>query len=242
MRRRRCLAALGLSIVAGSALAAGLQLQPVALALAPGESSATVWLDNRGTTPLRVQARVFAWRQSDGDDELQPTREVALSPATMLIPPGARQRLRVVVLEPPAGSAAESQTESPTERSYRLIIDELDPQQALAARFSLPLFVNANAHADAGELLRLGLTALDPASTRLRIDNPGRHHAKLVDLAYRRPDGSLQMLAPSLAGYVLAGRYKHWTLDEPMAHFEPGSFELMVNGKTLRLRPQQHDP
>ena len=205
--------------------AAGLQLQPVAVTLAPGDTSATVWVTNPHADPISVSVGVFAWRQPGGEEELGTTRELAVSPVRADIPAGARQRLRVVLLLPPVDGR---------EHSYRLILDE-QPATAgpVLARYSLPVFV----HVDEGAPVQLAasVTAIDDGSTQLRIDNPGRRHARIVDLAYRTPDGTHRSLAPDLAGYVLPGSHKHWILPGPVEQFRTGHFEATVNGRVVNL-------
>ena len=58
--------------------AASLRVAPTALDLTSPTSAATLVLRNEGERPVHVQVRPFAWRQVDGADELQPTRELAL--------------------------------------------------------------------------------------------------------------------------------------------------------------------
>jgi len=213
--------------------AGGLRLQPVVVTLAPGETSAVVSIDNDGMAPLEVRARVFDWTQREGEDELSPTREVGISPARARIPPGRHQRLRMLVITPPPDDR---------ERSYRIILDEAgDDASAAPTRYSLPLFVNADGRAPVRLTARL--VPLGPTATRLRIDNPDRHHAKLVDLSFRPADGgAVRSLAPDLAGYVLPGRHKHWTLPAPIEQFREGRFEAIVNGRPVVLAPDLRDP
>lgn len=225
MDRRRALAGACALAVCPALRAAGVRLQPVALSLAPGETSGTVWIDNPGPQRLDIRAGMFAWSQVAGDERLEPTGEMAVSPARADVPAGGRQRLRVVLLKPPGDDR---------ERSYRLIVDERqEASEVVAARYSLPVFVQADEGAPVQ--LAASVAELDGATTRLRIDNPSRRHARLVDLGYRAPDGTLRLLAPDLAGYVLPGGHKHWTLPGPVAQFRSGAFEATVNGRPTRL-------
>lgn len=223
--RRSLCAGIALALGCGLLQAAELNLQPVSITLLPGETSASVWITNTGASELALVSSPFAWQQHDGDEQLSPTPEVAVSPIAVHVPPGGRQRLRVVL---------RSAVPSGQERSYRIIIDELVQADHVArARYSLPMFVNVDQ--DAPLHLKAHLSSLGPSGTQLRIDNLGARHAKLVGLAYRPPDGEPRVLAADLAGYVLPGSYKHWSLPGAISAYREGSFEATVDGQPMRI-------
>lgn len=225
MNRRGWLLGACASVVSPALQAGGVQLQPVTVSLRAGDTHASVWVRNPGDEPLSIRMRSFAWTQPGGEDDLQDTTELAVSPARATLPAGARQRLRVVLLSVPADAQ---------ERSYRLIVDELKgAPEAVAARYSLPVFANV----DEGAPVQLlaSVAALDGTRTRLRIENPGRRHARLVDLAWRPAEGEVRVLAADLAGYVLPGSHKLWTLAGPVDAFRAGRFEASVDGRVVSL-------
>jgi len=202
-----------------------LQLQPTSVTLQPGEQEATVWIDNAGPAALDARARVFHWQQVDGEERLAPTPQVAVSPPIISVPPGGRQRLRIVPQSIPRDGR---------EHGYRLIVDQLPGAPGSpAVRYSLPLF--APATTTGRPQLTARLEPMDGRRARLRIDNHGRRHARLVELSHLDADGRRQVLVPDLAGYVLAGRYKYWTLPGPAGRFDRGRFEALVDGKPVPL-------
>ena len=212
---------LALAAAAHGVSAQGLSVEPVTLAIAPGERSGSVWLFNDGTRPVRVVASVFAWRQQDGEEVLAPATDIGISPPAVDVPPGVRQRLRAVRL----GAA-----EAAVERSYRLIVDEHPAgDDEAVVRYSLPLFVESAGAA--GAALLVCVVSGQSQQTWLRIRNPGGRHAKLVDLRYLPPQGPARPLISDLAGYVLPGSYKHWRLDGAPQDFAQGRFAAQVNGE-----------
>lgn len=212
-----------------------LRLEPVSLALQPGEDATTLWLSNTGRQPLQAQVRLFSWTQDDGGEVLAPTRALAVSPPLLEVPPMGRQRVRVVRL---AADAA------PVETAYRLVVDELPPASPGAAagdgsllRYSIPVFVQP-ASAGTGPQLSARIAEDAGGHRLLRLENSGGRHARIADLAYVGTGGRRHPLAPNLAGYVLAGRYKHWPLPGDAGRPPYGRFEADVNGEPVVLVPE----
>jgi fimbrial chaperone protein len=201
--------------------ATGLRTTPSRLSLDPGERQANLTLDNTGSGTLRARARIYRWTQEDGEDRLLPTSAAAVSPPLMEIAPGQRQTLRVVVLQ---------RDRPPDEASYRVVLDQLPdpdtrgPQTVL--RYSAPVFV-AGSSAAGSNGLSASLQRRGQDWT-LRIDNHGTRHARLADLAYRSAGGGRTLLAPSLAGYVLPGRYRTWPLPRQPGDYADGRFLARV--------------
>ena len=211
------LIALALAVAALPALAAKLVLSPTTLEftaadLAAAKRAQALYLTNTGSVAVRVQVRARHWEQDDGRDELEDTRDLAVSPAVIAIPAGERQLVRVLVSE-------SARLEPGSEQAYRLLIDELPEDQTVAPdhkglkfrlSYSLPVFVNTPADP---------ATQLDVrwSNGRLRVDNEGQSRVRLSDLVWRNPDGSRVSLVPGLLGYVLAGDEMEWALPSPGA-------------------------
>jgi fimbrial chaperone protein len=53
-------------------------------------------LRNDGPSPVTAQSRVFRWSQIDGQDNLQSSRDIVVSPPAVLLAPGVTQVIRVV--------------------------------------------------------------------------------------------------------------------------------------------------
>jgi fimbrial chaperone protein len=221
--------------IATPATSGDLRLEPVSLTLQPDEQATTLWLSNTGQQPLQAQVRLFSWTQDGGGEVLVPARDVAVSPPLLEVPPLGQQRVRVVRLA--AGVPA-------AETAYRLVVDELPHvAPALAAgdesllRYSIPVFL-LPAPPPAGPQLSARIDE-DAAGRRLlRLDNSGDRHARIAALSYVGTGGRRHSLAPSLAGYVLAGRYKHWPLPDDAGRPPYGRFEAEVNGQPQVLVPE----
>ncbi|KAF1700707.1 fimbrial biogenesis chaperone [Pseudoxanthomonas kaohsiungensis] len=211
-----------------------LRLEPVSLTLGPGEEATSLWLSNTGRQPLQAQVRLFSWTQDGGGEVLQATRELAVSPPLLEVPPLGRQRVRVVRL---AGSTISAET------AYRLVVDELPPDsppaaggQASLLRYSIPVFIQPSAAAKPRLSARIDE---DAAGNRLlRLQNSGDRHARVAALAYIGTGERRHALAPNLAGYVLAGRYKHWPLPADAGRPPYGRFEADVDGEPVVLVPE----
>jgi fimbrial chaperone protein len=223
--------------LAGHATAASLQVAPTSVALPPTQKAEAVWLSNTGESdPVRAQVRVFDWTQVDGEDRLEPTREIIISPPMIELAPGARQLVRVIR----AGAAPRE-----TEASYRILVDEVpgergadQPGLQFLLRYSIPVFVlpagePGNAKDGFGYSLsaRFGQRQGKPSLT---VGNTGRQHAQIADLAYVDARGVRHELLQGLVGYVLPGRTMHWDLPAPSSLFaDGGSFKARINGEAV---------
>ena len=226
-------ALLAIATAALPALAANLVVSPTTLEfsaadLAAAKRAQALYLTNTGSVPVRVQVRARHWEQDDGHEELEDTRDLAVSPAVIAIPAGERQLVRVLVPE-------SVRLEPGSEQAYRLLIDELPEAQPLAPdhkglrfrlSYSLPVFVNTAADA---------ATQLEArwSNGRLRVDNEGKSRVRLSDLVWRNPDGSRVSLVPGLLGYVLAGDEMEWALPSPRS--------VVAGGQLLAILGQNGD-
>ncbi len=125
------------ALLPAAALAANLQILPVRMEIRAPEAADTFTLRNNEPRPLSVQVRIFSAVTTDGVEQLEPTRDVVVSPPITTLQPGADYQVRVV----------RTKGEPVTEKeSYRLIVDELpDPERQdsgtvnFAIRYSLPV-------------------------------------------------------------------------------------------------------
>ena len=229
-------AAASLALLASGAGAAGLQVAPVLVEFASGETSQVLRLFNSSTSPLRAQVRVQAWAQSEGVEQLQPTRDIVASPPILALAAGRTQLVRLVRLQA-AGPAGE--------KSYRLLIDELPPEVApgrqgvqFLLQHSVPLFVlpagvkpaieQRGKPREAAELE----VQMSPAgeTVQLAIRNRSAQRVRLSELSYVGPDGRPDVLEPGLLGYVLAGQQMRWSVQLAPARLSSGgSFRARLN-------------
>ena len=208
MRLCSGLVLLGLSV---SAAATTLNVAPVRVALAPGETSATVQVHNSGDRIAIMQARVFKWSQAQGTaDQYDPTRSLVVTPAVFSIGPGQVQVLRVGVRTATDDNAVE--------QAYRLLLKEVPPTKLgegsglrVALQIDMPIFVlpapaptvDAKWHAE-----RTGSNAL-----QLTVENQGNAHLQVTQLNLSAGGEALGLTdsAPSLM-YILPGQSRTWSL------------------------------
>jgi len=222
-------AALVLSVT-GGAHAASLQVAPTSVTVQASQNAAGLDLANTGTADLHAQVRVFRWTQVDGEDRLEATRDIAVSPPMAKLAPGAKQLVRIIRLGPPANA----------EMAYRVIVDELPvdatgnegkPGLQFMLRYSVPVFVMpAGIEAVAPDLH--ARVVGDEGRRSLEVRNTGTGHAQLADLAFVDGAGRRTLLGEGLAGYVLAGQSRRWPLPVAIGDAAGGHFETRINGET----------
>lgn len=237
--------------------AAPLMIWPVDPVIVGEQRAVALWVENRGTEPLSLQARVFAWSQSNGQDQFAAQKAVVASPPISLIPPGERQMIRLIATEP---------VPPQTELAYRVLIDELPPPPPpasdapmaqprlgvqLQVRYAIPLFVYAPgtmgqrmAPQQEREMPWRAEQLLPELSWKvdedddgysLLIRNTGRSHARITQVSWAGGLGSSDVpVNAGLLGYVLPNSERRWDLkDRPPAG---RTLKASVNGRAAPLR------
>lgn len=241
-------AALALTRAPLGAAPASVTIWPVNPVVSSTDRATAVWLENRGTSPVTMQARLLRWGVENFANRYVEQDDIVVSPPIATVAPGARQLLRLVKVRPvPAG----------TEAAYRVFIDQLpDPVDARPAaagtasmgvtvrmRYSLPLFAfgeglePVDRNTEAGARIAAAGTALswrlveEDGTTWLEISNAGVRHARLTNVRIETPEGSVAV-ADGLLGYVLPGTTMRW----PAAGASRAStLELTVNNVPATL-------
>lgn len=207
----------------GAAQAAGLRLSPLRLDLSVQQTATQVELTNLGATPVAVQVKAFRWRQEQGQDVYEPTKDIFFAPPIVTVPGQGktvvRFRLRAAIPKDQEGA-------------YRIYFQEVPPASESSSgagmtfrvRFGVPLFVNPVKPVKP----RLAtIIAQEPESLRLTLENTGATHLKIqgVDLFpagvnTEQPDQApLASASHSLLGanYLLPGSRHEWQLKLPAA-------------------------
>jgi len=213
----------------GAAVAASLQVAPTSIFIAAERTADGLTLSNSGAQPVYAQVRVFRWSQVDGEEVLEPTTDVAISPPMLELPPGGEQLVRVIRLIPPPAEV---------ESSYRVIVDEIpldgdagdDQGLRFVLRYSIPIFLSPLNPA-VGPILHTGLV-YENGATFLEVRNEGNAHAQLADLALVTGNNR-QLIAPGLSGYVLPGRQRRWPLPADVELDGDGEFKARVNAELV---------
>lgn len=239
LRTRRAVLGLALTLgfglaalCSGPASAASLQVSPILLEFSPAEQAQSMWLSNSGATTLRAQVRVQQWLQQDGADQLGATRELVASPPVVEIPPGGKQMVRIIRLQPAPPAS---------EQAFRLIIDELpegtpagaatSPGLQFLLRYSVPVFVALTepvpANNKPSDISALSASLrMSGAQPVLSVSNAGPRRVKISQLVHVDAEGRRMPLAPGLLGYVLADQRMQWPLNLPAGQVLPANGTL----------------
>lgn len=186
--------------------AQGLRVSPVLLEVTAPGAATTLTLRNEGSQPITVQARVFGWSQQAGDEQLQRTSDVVVSPPAIQLAPGATQTVRVI---------RTARTVVRGEEAYRVVINEVPDQSrrragavAFATELRLPVFFTGQGarSPDVAWSLRQSGNA-----TYLVAQNRGDSRLRLADLRLTGSNGA-EVSRPGLVGYVLGGSSMQWPL------------------------------
>ncbi len=200
----RCLLA-GLCIVlAGNAQAASFNVNPIGFNLSSERSSGVLQIRNTGDQPLRIQVQAVDWSTDGSQEVLRDTDALLLNPPIFTIEPDRMQFLRFGLRHP---------ENSPSEKSYRLLIDEV-PQAGLQGsglktllRVSIPVFIGPKIRQ---EKISWQLKHVSGA-LQLSAANEGNVHSKINRILLRNAEDkdAVQIGTPA---YVLPGQRKEWSL------------------------------
>lgn len=209
---------------ASPAGATSLSVSPIGIERVAPAAAASLTLRNTGDRPINVQVRVFRWTQQGGNDRLDPTREVAVSPPMTALAPGVDYTVRVVRV---------SKAPVQGEESYRVFVDELPDRSAgganavqLLTRYSIPVFFRTRDAADDDVAWQ---AAIQGRRVALTATNSGDRRFKVGRLVLRDSSGHEFELSAGLLGYVLGASTMAWTLTAPGERRpQPGPAELTI--------------
>lgn len=204
-----------IAVCAASARASDLTVQPLAVHVKPGASSATLSLENQGTTPLRLQVTGFAWQQNpDGSMDLKPSDDLIFFPQLITIAPGTHRALRVGLASPKAVTS---------EGTYRVFVEELptldsqlNPTQSamvtVRTKMGIPVFLDPRRPAPKP---RLDLSSFANNKLIFHLYNDGNAHfvASKVDVVGKTAGGVALFDRPLNAWYVLSQGDREFDVD-----------------------------
>jgi len=214
--------------------AATIRLSPVNVEILSNQNASSISLFNQSNESTDLQIRVFEWNQKNGQDQLIPTDEIAISPPFLKLQSNDSYNLRVVRINPAPVSG---------EKTYRIIIDELpkpvDSRKAaqgvnVLLRSSLPVFV---VNKDAITKLNWKIDTNQEAPS-LNISNIGNRHALLNNLMLvdTTANKSYPIKVNTVNGYILAEQSRSYSISN--FTYQPNhkySVSLTVNGKKTTL-------
>jgi fimbrial chaperone protein len=191
------------------ASAGSFTISPLRMDLTQQATTAAITVRNEDAAPVIVQAEAFSWSQASGEDKLEATKDLLVSPAVFTLPPKGAQLVRV---------ALRRGADPRRELSYRLTLLEVPPQAApdftgltVALKLSLPVFVAAITASPAE--LSWSATRNPGGELVLRAANDGETHARILSYSLTPLTGTAGPLQQSVATYVLPGAARTWTID-----------------------------
>ncbi len=189
------------------AIAGSFNAMPVRIDIRKDSQTGSTVITNLSNQPLFLQADLMSWSQNDGEDVLEPSNDLVLSPPIFKIKPNGAQTLRIGLLK-----ARQNDVES----AYRLMILEV-PQDSkdsgvtinVALQIVLPLFVasrNPTLPIPAWDVIRN-----DDGSLTLSVSNSGGSHIHLIGIKLFDGNGHL-LSSQNVNGYVLPGKSRKWNV------------------------------
>ncbi len=225
----------GMFLVANAYSASNIMIWPVDPMIAPKDSATELWVQNQGTTPAVLQARIVRWEQWEGQDRYQQQQDVVASPPIIQVAPGGKQLFRLI---------KQSLVPANQEQAYRIVVDEI-PQPVdnqskqlgfrLMMRYSIPLFVygeGINVKPDGENRTQVDVSRLrwhveeQGGQQHLAIRNDGPVHLRISQVGLRQ-GGTSRSIAEGLMGYVLAGTEQRFPLPAGISH--PDSMTATIN-------------
>lgn len=210
-----------------------LSVLPVNILLPPDQKAASLTITNQGSTAAAIQIRPFLWTEKDGDDRLDPSDAVVVSPPMASIAPGATQVVRIILHQSPKGQEA----------TYRLLIDEIPPPAEpgivhIALRLSIPIFAEPETRALAHVQFHLERKGEQIVLVGV---NDGLRHEAIRDISLTTADGKTLKPDHNILPYILSGATRRWIISaqDPLpltvdtiqlnAHSDAGVIQQRVN-------------
>jgi fimbrial chaperone protein len=207
------LAALAAATWLPAAWAGTFTISPLRVDLSRSTPTAALTVRNENDAEVVVQVEALHWSQADGQDVLDPTRDLIASPAVFTLPARGSQLIRLALRHEP---------DARRELSYRLVVQEVPPAPdpdfmglQVALRMSLPVFVAALAPSPA----RLDWSAvLEPdGALAVTARNPSDTHARVLGFTAVPAAATAGAFDQPVAAYVLPGQSRRWRFGDGKA-------------------------
>lgn len=194
-------------LAAYPAAASTFNIAPIRAELTGAHRTFVLTLTNAEDHPVVVQIRLVAWSQRNGEEQLDETRDVLVTPPVAQLGANSQQVVRVALRREPDPSR---------ELTYRVLFEEV-PQAApanfnglqVALRLSIPVFV-APAHAVAAAALTWDAHRLPDGAIEVAATNHGTGHLQVSD--FELQSGLKDALHGLTSKYVLPGSRVTWTV------------------------------
>src|SRR5690554_4325500 len=83
-----------LFLISNTVFAAGFSVSPISVQISNDKRVATLQIRNSSNSPISIQSEVMKWSQVSGKDQLEPSRELLVTPPIFKVDPGAVQIIR----------------------------------------------------------------------------------------------------------------------------------------------------
>jgi fimbrial chaperone protein len=206
------------------AFAAPFAVNPVRIYMTPRDKAVAVTITNEGEEELVMQADLYRWTQTpEGEDVLEPTEEVFLTPPIIKLAGKSRQVVRLARLRP---------MKEAEQLTYRLIVREIPeakPNQEglrvqIALAFSLPVFITPP---KAKYLLACTAERTAADTLRASCNNSGNAYAQLINFVVTGPGGET-LAGRDTGGYILPTVKRSFDLKSPGGAIPAGKAQLTV--------------
>lgn len=171
-----CAAAL-LGSVPSAALAGNFSVSPLRVEMKGSHRLEVLTITNADDAPLSIQVELKAWSQQSGEEQLDDTHELLVTPPIFKMGPHGQQVVRI---------ALRRDADPTRELDYRVLLTEIPPPPSkdfsgmqVALRLSLPIFV-APAVAEHSELNWSAQWQAD-GTVQVTANNSGNAHTRVTD-------------------------------------------------------------
>jgi len=187
----------------------GFEISPVLIELAAQDRAEQVVLKNRTRRAISFDLAMRLWTQKDGEDILEDTDGLIISPPALTMKPGEVRTIRILRTVP---------ADETNEISYRLILEEIPLKEnkvpgraTLALVISIPLFAQPLRPSSPDFRVTLTKQPAAKGGFQLTLVNSGKSHARVLEA---QPISSGKPLSDplSLVGYALPGTTKSWEI------------------------------
>lgn len=223
---------LSITLLAGQAPAAGVQITPTRVNLDGDQRVVALTLSNNSNRDFSFQTELSEWTQTEEGDHYEPTSDLLVTPPIFTVPAGELQILRIGLRRPP---------DRDRELSYRLFIQELpEPTPEgfiglkVVLRMSLPVFV-APPQASPDHDLSWQLGYDEEGQPRLEVRNRGNGHAQITNLALLLGDRQIE---PGSMFYVLPDSRQDRPLPDWVGDHANIEVSARINGNPITTRLQ----
>jgi fimbrial chaperone protein len=199
-----------LCVLSPAAHAGNFSVSPLRVEMKGSHRLEVLTISNADDAPLTIQVELKNWSQQAGEDQLDDTKDLLVTPPIFKMGPHGQQVVRI---------ALRRDADPTRELDYRVLLTEIPPPPAkdfsgmqVALQLSLPIFVAPPVF----EHVELNWSARWQAdgSVQITANNSGNAHTRVTDfdVQFGGPERSTHV---GVTRYVLAHSSISWTVRPP---------------------------